>query len=113
MSLSQPLNINGVKLNEDEAQAVVSGLANDNEGNQIKRYGYGRYFLTLISVLPMPLDMTNTELFSGKIDRITFYEDDTYQKPFWSGVSSVADYHNNSEYQELIPFKGVDTPTAQ
>ena len=72
MNLSQTLNINGVKLNEGEAQAVVSGLANDTTGNQIRRHGYGRYFLTLVSVLPAPFDLTNVVLFAGKIDRITF-----------------------------------------
>ena len=113
VSLDQTLNINGVKLSDDEASAVVSGLVNDTRGDDVKRHGFGRYFVHLITEDSAPPGMKNTILFTGKIDRITFYEDDMYQKPFWSGVSSIPDYHTSTDAQDNILFKGVDVPTSQ
>jgi hypothetical protein len=57
--------------------------------------------------------MHNTILFTGNVDRVTFYEDDTYQKPFWSGISSEPDYQNSTDLQNNIPFKGVETTGAR
>jgi hypothetical protein len=115
VDLNKSLNINGIKMNENEASAVVSGLFDDTDPREgiIKRHGYGRYFITLTRPVKPPPEMRNTILFAGNIDRVTFYEDATYQKPFWSGIDSIPDYHNSTDVQENISFKGVNTTGEQ
>jgi hypothetical protein len=110
--LDKPVWIDGIKMSDQEAQAVISGLTSTVDEENVIRTGYGRYIIGLDSSGRAPVGMKNSIVFVSHLLRVTFYEDAAYQKPFWRGLSSVrgsnADIHKTFQG---ITFKGVDEPS--
>jgi hypothetical protein len=106
--LDKPLWIDSIKMSDQEAQAIVSGMTTKAEQDTVTRTAYGRYIISLDGTGHAPPGMANSVVFLTHIIRVTFYEDPQYQKPFWRGLSSL---HGNPELHKTIqgiPFKGID-----
>ena len=133
-ALDKDLTIDGVKLNETEAKAVVSGLeqtgnessfntvagvkistASDADPqNDVTRLGFGRYVIDLTGSSEAPLGYKNSIVMAAHVESITFFEDAYYQKPFWRGLTSVRDYTENTSLAKEIQFHGImDEPDTQ
>jgi hypothetical protein len=124
--LDKQLNIDGVKMTEGEAKAVVSGLtkttkvessiagskpaafvSDTNPENDVTRLGYGRYIVDINGPSDPPVGMKNASVFTGHISSVTFFEDPYYQKPFWRGLTSVREYVESQSLANEIQFKGI------